>query len=116
MPRGHAIPRRGEVWQVALDPTIGHEIKKTRPAIVVTSDIYNEYNWVVTVLPLTSRNDAEYDQVLIQPPEGGLHNPSVTLPDQLRAVDRARLVQHLGNLHAGTMAKVDQSLRMVLAL
>ena len=109
-------PQRGQVWRVSLDPTIGHEVKKTRPAIIVTNDVYNTHNWVVLIMPLTSRDTAEYDQVLIQPPEGGLANPSVTLPDQLRAVDRSRLVEHLGDLTPDTIDKVDNSLYIVLDL
>src|SRR5258708_33861106 len=70
----HSRPRRGEVWMVSLDPTVGHEIKKTRPAIVVTNDVYNTHNWVVVVVPITSHNHAEYDQVLIVPPEVGLRS------------------------------------------
>ena len=67
----YPTPRRGEVWLVILDPTIGHEVKKTRPALVVTNDVYNRHNWVVLIVPLTSDDKAEYDQVLIDPPEGG---------------------------------------------
>lgn len=111
-----ARPHRGDIWLVSLDPTVGHEIKKTRPAIVVTSDVYNRHNWVLLVLPLTSHNKAEYDQVLIRPPEGGLANPSITLPDQLRAVDRSRLVKRLGRLKPATIHAVNRTLRMVLDL
>lgn len=110
------FPRRGEVWQVAMDPTLGHEVKKTRPAFVVTNDTYNEHNWVVLVVPISSRQTAEYDQVLIEPPEGGLTNRSVTLPDQLRAVDRQRLVQRLGRLQPTTMTQLDKTLQIVLSL
>ncbi len=110
----HPVPHRGEVWLVSLDPTRGHEVKKTRPAVIVTNDIYNEHNWVVLVMPMTSGENAEYDQVLIRPPEGGLAKSSITLPDQLRAVDRARLVEQLGSLSPETLEKVDRSLRMVL--
>jgi mRNA interferase MazF len=78
--------------------------------------VYNTHNWVVIVMPLTSRDTAAYDQVLIQPPEGGLTNPSVTLPDQLRAVDRNRLVGRLGILTPATLKKVEDSLRIVLEL
>jgi mRNA interferase MazF len=112
----YSTPRRGQVWRVSLDPTVGHEVQKTRPAIVITNDVYNMYNWVVIVMPLTSRDTAAYDQVLIQPPEGGLSSPSVTLPDQIRATDRARLVEHLGDLTPQTLGKVEQSLRIVLDL
>lgn len=93
-----AEPRRGEVWLVALDPAVGHEIQKTRPAVVVTDDDYNRYNWVVMVGPLTSRDAARFHQVLISPPDGGVSSPSVTLPDQLRSIDRSRLVKRLGRL------------------
>lgn len=109
-------PRRGDVWMVSLDPTVGHEIQKTRPAIVITSDVYNTHNWVAVVMPITSHAKAEYDQVLIQPPEGGVDAPSVTLPDQLRALDRQRLIRRLGRLSPETMSKIDHSLRIVLDL
>ena len=109
-------PRRGDVWLVALDPTVGYEIQKTRPAVVVTSDLYNRQNWVILVMPLTSHDSAEIDQVLILPPEGGLSNRSVTLPDQLRAIDRSRLVKRLGRLRSETMLRVNRSLQIVLDL
>lgn len=109
-------PRRGDVWLVSLDPTVGHEVKKTRPAIVVTSDVYNRHNWVVVIVPLTSHGMAEYDQVLIEPPEGGLTSTSVTLPDQIRAVDRKRLVKRLGRVSREALSKLDRSLRIVLDL
>ena len=112
----YPIPRRVEVWRVSLGPTVGHEVRKTRPAVVVTNDVYNAHNWVVIVMPLTSRDKAEYDQVLIQPPEGGLTNTSVTLPDQLRAVERARLVDCLGNVSPVTLKNIEDSLRVVLDL
>src|SRR2546426_999871 len=115
MPR-YSRPRRGEVWNVSLDPAIGHEVKKTRPAVVVTSDMYNAHNWVVLIMPLTSHNHAEYDQVLIHPPEGGLINTTVTLPDQLRAIDRRRLVERLGKLTPETMLKINRTLGIVLDL
>ena len=101
---------------MSLDPTVGHEVKKTRPAVVVTSDVYNEYNWVVVIVPLTSHDVAEYDQVLVAPPEGGLTSTSVSLPDQIRAIDRSRLVRRLGKLGDETLARLDRSLRIVLGL
>lgn len=112
----YARPRRGEVWNVSLDPAVGHEVKKTRPAVVVSSNVYNAHNWVVVIMPLTSHDRAEYDQVLIHPPEGGLIAPTVTLPDQLRAIDRRRLVQRLGKLKPETMLKINRSLKIVLDL
>jgi len=115
MPR-YAIPRRGDLWVVDLDPAVGHEIQKTRPRVVVTSDSYNAHNWVVLVIPFTSQLTARFDQVLVLPPEGGLTNPSVSLPDQLTAIDRGRLKRKLGRLTPGTMLRIDESLKLVLDL
>ncbi|MBN2580854.1 MAG: type II toxin-antitoxin system PemK/MazF family toxin [Pirellulales bacterium] len=110
------IPRRGEVWLVSLDPTIGHEIQKTRPAVVISDDTYNRLNWVVTVIPVTSRDHAEIDQTLLEPPEGGLSNRSVTLPDQIRAIDRRRLVKCLGSLKPETLQHIEKTLKIALGL
>lgn len=67
-------------------------------------------------MPLTSHDTAEYDQVLIKPPEGGLTSTSVTLPDQIRAIDRRRLVKKLGHVEKNTISAIDRSLKIVLDL
>ncbi|MEI8374897.1 MAG: type II toxin-antitoxin system PemK/MazF family toxin [Planctomycetota bacterium] len=115
MPR-NPIPTRGDVWLVSLDPTIGDEVQKTRPAVVVTSNIYNRHNWVVVIMPLTSHDTAEYDQVMIEPPEGGVTSTSVTLPDQIRSVDRRRLIKRLGCVCQDSLHRIDRSLKIVLDL
>jgi mRNA interferase MazF len=112
----YRTPRRGEVWFAELDPAVGHEIQKTRPVVIVSSDVYNRYNWVVIGVPLTSGRAARFDQVLITPPEGGLRNPSSTQPDQIRAIDRSRLISKIGDLDPATMAEISLSLKAVLAL
>jgi mRNA interferase MazF len=84
--------------------------------VVVTSNIYNRHNWVVVVMPLTSHDTADYDQVVIVPPEGGVTSSSVTLPDQIRAVDRHRLIRRLGRVSQDTLHKIDRSLKIVLDL
>ncbi len=117
MPLNKPEPARGEVWLVSLDPTVGHEIKKTRPAVVVTSDVYNEYNWVVVIVPLTfARCRGIRPGARLRLPEGGLTSTSVSLPDQIRAIDRSRLVKRLGTLGGETLARLDRSLRIVLGL
>jgi len=109
-------PQRGEVWIVSLDETIGHEVQKTRLAGIVTNHIYNQNNWVVTIVPLITRERPEYAQVLVQPPKNGLTNASVTLPGQIRAVDRTRLVLSLEKLNLDTLERLDRSLKTVLGL
>lgn len=83
--------------------------------MVVTSNVYNEHNWVIVVVPLTSHAQAKYDQVLVLPPEGGLTSPSVVLPIRC-AIDRQRLVKRLGNLSPVSIERLDRSLRIVLDL
>ena len=111
--RTRAVARFG--WSRSI-PRSGTRCKKTRPAVVISSNIYNRHNWVVVIMPLTSHDKAEYDQVLITPPEGGLSVPSVTLPDQIRAVDRRRLVKRLGRVNRESLREIDRSLRIVLDL
>lgn len=52
-----AYPRKGEIYLVNFDPTIGHEVKKKRPALIVSNDIHNQYSPLVTVAPLSSNID-----------------------------------------------------------
>src|SRR2546429_8418157 len=93
-----ARPFRGEVYVVAFDPTIGAEIKKTRPALILQNDIANKHSPITIVAAITSKYDDEMypTEVVISAPEGGLSVSSVVLLNQIRSVDRQRLVKRLG--------------------
>ena len=92
-------PRRGSVWLVNLDPTIGAEIRKMRPAVIIQNDIGNKYSPIVIVAAITSRCKARFDiEVEVKAPEGGLNRDSVILLNQIRSVDKKRLVKQLGVL------------------
>lgn len=93
-----AFPQRFEVWLVTLDPTVGSEIAKTRPCVVVSPDAANKFLRTVLVAPLThtrkrypTRLDCEFQQ-----------QPGQVALDQLRAVDTVRLVKQLGALDETT--------------
>ncbi len=88
-----SFPRRGEVYWVQLDPTIGTEIAKTRPAVIISNDIGNEYSARVIVAAVTSQHlDRIYPfEVLVEAGEGGLAQRSKVLLDQIRSVDKRRL-------------------------
>ena len=106
-------PRRGEVWLVNLDPTIGVEIQKTRPAVIIQNDVQNRYSPLTIILPLTSTlRRLGPTKVLVHPPEGGLDRPSVILVNQIRAIDQRRLVKRLGRLKPETLDKVAQALKI----
>src|SRR5437660_12879586 len=90
--------RRGDVVIVNLDPTIGVEIKKTRPAIVVSNDSINQFSQLVVVVPLT-RNTAHLSPSHVVIPEGSarLMFTSKVVTEQIKATDR----QTVGNSDAG---------------
>jgi mRNA interferase MazF len=111
-------PKRGEVYLVSFDPTIGAEIQKTRPALIVQNDIANRHSPITIVAAITSQFDEPLypTEVLIQPPEGGLALLSVVLLNQIRSIDKRRLVRRLGILTPATMARVDRAMLISLGL
>ena len=117
-PKAVRSPRRGEVWLVALDPTVGSEIQKTRPAVVVQNDHSNRTASTTLVAPITSRvRPAFYPtEAFIPAGEGGCRVDSVVLLRQLRCVDHARLVRRLGRLRLQTITAIDRALLITLAL
>ena len=111
--------RRGEVYWVNLDPAVGAEIRKRRPALVVSNDISNLHSLTVTVAPLTSAGtDRAYPfQVKLPPGTCGHKETTKVKVEQIRTVDKTRLVgQSLGSLSEDLMLKVDAALRLHLAL
>lgn len=112
------LPKRGEVYLVCFDPTVGAEIKKTRPALVIQNDIGNRHSPITIVVAISSQfDDTLYPtEVLVTPPEGGLREPSVVMLNQIRSVDKRRLIKRLGTLTPATLARVDQALRISVGL
>jgi mRNA interferase MazF len=111
-------PKRGELYLVDFDPTIGSEIKKTRPALVLQNDISNKNSPITIVAAITSQNDQRLypTEVMIKPPEGGLASNSVVLLNQIRSIDRLRLVKRLGSLKPATMRQIDRALQISFGL
>lgn len=106
-------PRRGDVYWVALDPTVGTEIRKTRPAVVVSNDSANAFGMRVVVVPVTSNVDSLFPgeaRVTV----GG--RPGRILGDQLRSIDKKRLRGRIGSLSGQDLRGVDQALRITLDL
>jgi len=112
------IPKRGEVYLVNFDPTIGSEIRKTRPAVILQNDIANRYSAVTIVAALSSQFDDRLypTEVLVEPVRGGIEKRSVILLDQIRTIDKQRLARKLGILGPETLAKVDRALEISLGL
>jgi mRNA interferase MazF len=106
-------PRRGDVYWVNLDPVIGTEIRKTRPAVIVSNDSCNRYGTRVVVLPITSNVDSLYPGEARVEVKG---KPGRALGDQIRSVDKTRLSARAATLTLAEMAKIDEALAITLAL
>ena len=119
---GHARaghPKRGEVYLTALDPTVGSEIRKTRPALIIQNDTSNRLSQTTIVAPITSTVRFPISPVhclLAADETTGLEVPSVALLNQIRTVDRRRLIKRIGALDTHTLAQVDEAIRVSLAL
>lgn len=106
-------PRRGDVYWVALDPTIGSEIQKTRPAVIVSNNSCNTFGSRVVVLPLTSHVDTLYPGEAMVVVNG---TPARVLGDQIRSIDKSRLRSRIDKLSQEEMAAVEEALYITLAL
>lgn len=111
-----SFPLRGCVYLVNLDPTVGHEIQKTRPAVVVSNNHMNELSTTVLIMPLTTGAFSYYHWITVRPPEGGLTKPSSIVTEQIRAIDKQRLGKKIGKLSAKTMHRIEAVIRDHFAL
>ena len=99
--------KRFEVYLVNLDPTVGAEIQKTRPCLVVSPDEMNRHVRTVIMAPMTTKGQAYPTRV----PCRFQGKVGQVVLDQIRTVDRARLIKRLGRLDAGTSARVLEVLQ-----
>lgn len=105
------LPRRGEVFLVELDPTRGHEIRKTRPAVVISPDDLNRVSSLVLIAPMTSASTPKRYRV-----ECRFRGTSGrVMLDQIRAVDVSRLVRPLGLLSPVVQGRVLAVLQEMFA-
>jgi mRNA interferase MazF len=104
---------RGDVYWVSLDPTIGSEIQKTRPAVIVSNNSCNRHGLRVVVLPITSNTESFHPG---EAPVSVGKQSGRALGDQRRSVDKARIGSKVGSLAASEMQRIDEALRITLAL
>ncbi len=117
-PKVEPPPRRGEVYLVAFDPTVGSEIRKTRPAVILQNDVGNRASSTTIVAAVSSQiHEPPYPiEVVVEPREGGLAARSAVRLDQIRTVDRRRLIRRLGLLQPETMHMVDRAIAISFGL
>ena len=112
-------PQRGEIYLTALDPAIGQEIQKTRPSLIVQNDASNRYSAITMVAPITSVVRLPLSPLHVLLPDGpltGLTVPSVAVFNQIRAVDRRRLIKKLGKAGDPAMAQADLAIQAAFGL
>lgn len=115
--RTPSFPKRGDVYLVSFDPTLGAEIQKTRPALILQNNIGNQHSPITIVAAVTSNVARQGPAcVLVNAPEGGLATDSVVLLNQIRSIDKGRLIKRLGTVQPETMTRVDRAIMISLGL
>jgi mRNA interferase MazF len=111
------LPSRGQIWLVNLDPTQGREQRGTRPALVVSTDRFNQGPAeLVIVCPLTKVGKSIPSHVPIGKVESGLDHDSYIISEQVRCISRGRLERRIGRAPSATMERVSYLLRVLLDL
>lgn len=106
-------PKRGEIYWVAFDPSQGTEVKKTRPAVVISNNAFNKNLSRVIVAPITSnvKNVFEFDcKVTVQGKEGKV------MLDQLRSIDKSRLMGRIESLDLKVIENLEKSLKITFGI
>lgn len=105
--------RRGEVWWVNFDPSIGGEIRKRRPAVIVSNDAANTYLNRLQIVPLTSNVEHIYPSEALVTLNG---RPGKAMADQLTTISKQRLGEKIGQLTTDEMKRIDHAVRLQLGL
>ncbi len=105
--------KRGEVWWVDFEPALGGEIRKTRPAIIVSNDTANRFLNRVQVVPITSSTERAYPSEAFVTVAG---KPGKAMADQLATVSKLRLSSPLGEVSAKDLRKVEAAIKVQLGL
>ncbi len=109
--------RRGDIFIANLDPVVGREIAKSRPVVIISNEMNNKYAGTVTVLPITSKKTEKIYpfETFLAKGCGKLPKDSKVKADQIRTLDKRRLVKLLGRLQQNEVCLIDQAVKIHLA-
>ena len=109
---------RGDIYLAAIDPVIGREIAKTQPVVVVSNNLNNKHGGTITVLPLTSQKLKKVYpfEILLSKGNANLPKESKVKADQIRTLDKRRLIKRFGQLTEEQITLIDEAIKIHLAL
>ena len=111
-----SMMKRGEVYWANFDPTIGAEIRKTRPCVIISNELANQFSPLVTVLPITSQKlDKIYKHEVLISNDAKLKNSKIKI-NQIRTFDKQRIGKLITKISSSVLEQVDESIMLHLGL
>lgn len=108
---------KGEIWLADLSPTVGSEISKKRPVLIVSNDINNQFADTVSIVPITSTTVKIYPfEVFLPKDEGNLTNDSKAKCNQIRTIDKQRIEKKFGKISRSKLAEVEDAILIHLGI
>jgi len=108
--------KRGEIYLATLDPVLGKEISKTRPVVIISNNKNNLFSGTVTILPISSQNlDKTYPfEIFLPKGSGNLPKNSKVKVDQIRTIDKIRIIRLIGELEKNQIADIEKAIKIHL--
>ena len=110
------VGKQYDIWLANLNPHMGTEPGKTRPVVIVQTDLLNDFHPSTLICPITSNVNTEIDLLRVHIKNGQLPLSSDILVDQIRAIDKNRLLQKVGKLNTQQIQKLKRNIRILLDL
>jgi mRNA interferase MazF len=108
---------KGEIYLADLNPTVGSEIAKTRPMLIVSNNINNQYASTVTIVPITSTTEKIYPfEVFLSKDEANLTNDSKAKANQIRTIDKLRLKKQFGKISEEKLKEIEKAILIHLEI
>ena len=108
---------KGEMYWADLSPTVGSEISKIRPVVIVSNNIGNKFSSTITIVPVTSRTEKIYPyEVLLPAGEAGIKNDSKAKGNQIRTIDKSRLKEKIGKLRSSKIREIENAILIHLGI